>query len=257
VRNENKASEKAPGGKQDGNRYKVDVGDSRGNKAPGARGNGQDGNRHKVNIGQDAYMAGRRSMAQDMADASLGGVGPRLATEILYLLPDDFVKFYADLFYMALRGGGLGSPLGAMSKREGGLGKAKGNTGTVLGSASRLQAMSSGKRWRGSSDGSGGVSDGGVGVNGDIGLQVKRAVDKGLADIVRDAGLMLKEQREVREQRMPDELKMPDELRATREQKMMGSSHSVTRGNQCKGSKCGRFMKAGWKFCPSCGYERG
>jgi hypothetical protein len=204
-----------------------------GNTSEGNAGSGSGPSSGKPTIGDrdNAYLAGRRSMATDIADAA-GGVGPRVANEILYLLPDSFVLFYERLFHLAMKGGDLSSPLGGMAKRQGGLEKAKGLEGMALGSAARLQAMSSGKRWRDA-----GASSG---VNSDIGLKVKQSLDKGLEDLVRDAAAVLKAEADARESGQGDD---------------SFTNEFVGLPRRCGGFKCGKFMKAGWRFCPTCGWD--
>lgn len=169
-------------------------------------------NRQRKNGGVvDPYMTGRRDALMELHTS--GGLAEgRVGLEVLFLLPDSFVRFYADIFHRAL----IGAESKAVSGHGvgGGLGKAKGNTGTVLGSDSRLQEKGSGKKWKEPKNSLGSEQM----------LKVKYAVDRELLILV---GLGTG--------------------------KVDGGA-SVTK--TCPG-RCGRFVKATWSFCPTCGSGTG
>lgn len=202
----------------------------------------------------EAFQAGRRSLAYELAESGLLGSG-RLGLEILYLLPDSFVIFYESLFHQALSGGGGES---VMHGRSGGVEKAHGRVGMQLGSSDRGgQASGSGKKWKNTP----------MFVGNEVALGVKVAMDRGLEDLVRDAKRALAEERELG-------LDLSGDVRGGQGQGGKGGegttkpqgqggvrdgkSRGATKGNaRCKGAGCGRFMKAGWKFCPECGTRTG
>lgn len=214
----------------------------------------------------NAYLAGRRSMVWELRES--GGMPRGMnGVEVMYLLPDEFVLFYEDLYCRAL-GVGMGSPAGTASKRDGGVGKAKGNTRTVLGSESRAQAQGGGKRYR----------DSPMVVKSERMLNVKGYVDQSLMDLVHGVQKMMSEKKIV----VP---RGREVVRDGRTKKIAGSRsveiegqgpgqgqgaplESAARGDsrgkgsfdeigdeifRCSGDGCRRYMKADWKFCPSCG----
>jgi hypothetical protein len=180
----------------------------------------------------DPYLQGRRDAMRELMES--GGLPEsQLGLEVLFLLPDSFVKFYQDLFHRALVGGSSG----AVSGKGGGIDKALGHTGMVLGSETRLQAQGSGKRWKNPSSM----------IGSDKAMRVKQRIDKELESLVHDG---------------------TDALRS-KASGTGGSSGDLTAPiqNQCRGrvevrngpdvgvKGCGKFLKKGWKFCPACGTE--
>lgn len=167
----------------------------------------------------NSYLAGRRALAMELADRGLL-TRDKLATELLLLLPESFVKFYEDLFHKAYTGAGGES---AMHGRSGGLEKAKGQRGMTLGSEVGLQAKPGGKRWKNTS---------GMGVRSERAARVKDQVDQGLQALAREAR---------------------DALAPSSD----GENGGQGRSRKCTGEKCGRFLKSGWRFCPNCGTPAG
>jgi hypothetical protein len=171
----------------------------------------------------------------------------RLGLEILYLLPDDFVQFYQDLFHQALQV----KDDSVMHGRSGGLEKASGRQGMQLGSRDRgPQAGSSGKRWKNTP----------MAVGNETALKAKESMDKGLQDLVRNAKLYMNAQREIRDQAHSEKLggKVGSQgPGGVGKADQTGGLRSGKSGNRCAGAKCGRFLKAGWTFCPECGTRTG
>lgn len=192
----------------------------------------------------EAFQAGRRSLAYELIES--GGLqSSRLGLEILYLLPDDFVQFYQDLFHQALQV----KDDSVMHGRSGGLEKASGRQGMQLGSKDRgPQAGSSGKRWKNTP----------MAVGNESALRAKTAMDKGLQDLVRDAKRYLASERaraQVRDQAHSEKLGKSVERQgpgAVSKADQTGRANGKG-GVRCAGAKCGRFLKAGWSFCPECG----
>jgi hypothetical protein len=198
----------------------------------------------------EAFQAGRRSLAYELIESGMLSPG-RLGLEILYLLPDDFVQFYQDLFHQALQV----KDDSVMHGRSGGLEKAGGRQGMQLGSQDRgPQAGTSGKRWKNTP----------MAVGNETALKAKQAMDKGLQDLVRDAKRYLTSERdrktESRTRRSnesrpnvqgPGGVVKAVQASDTRKPKVAAGS------NRCAGAKCGRFLKAGWTFCPECGTRTG
>lgn len=198
----------------------------------------------------EAFQAGRRSLAYELIESG-NLASSRLGLEILYLLPDDFVQFYQDLFHQALQV----KDDSVMHGRSGGLEKAGGRQGMQLGSKDRgPQAGSSGKRWKNTP----------MAVGNESALRAKTAMDKGLQDLVRDAKRYLASERELRDQAHSEKLAGSENLSqgpgAVSKADHVRSSGSGVRaggGIRCAGAKCGRFLKAGWTFCPECGTRTG
>lgn len=200
------------------------------------------------------YMNGRRAMAYDMVDKGLLS-SQKLAHEILYLLPDDFVKFYSELFHMALNVND-GS---VMHGRSGGVDKAKGRTSMQLGSQDRGgQASGSGKKWKNTP----------MAIGNEAALRVKEQMDQGLRDLVRQAVQGMK-----REQLRKERLRNEALGNGDNGPQGPGALKTQTAQYRCRGTrvtwelgtdgirvdrefKCGRFMKDEWNFCPTCGTWR-
>lgn len=196
----------------------------------------------------EAFQAGRRSLAYELIESGMLSPG-RLGLEILYLLPDDFVQFYQDLFHQALQV----KDDSVMHGRSGGLEKASGRQGMQLGSKDRgPQAGSSGKRWKNTP----------MAVGNESALRAKMAMDKGLQDLVRNAKLYLNAEREARDQAHSEKLSKsgsqgPGGLSKADQSRSAESRVTGKGGMRCAGAKCGRFLKAGWTFCPECGTRTG
>jgi hypothetical protein len=209
----------------------------------------------------NAYLAGRRSMVWELRES--GGMPRGMSgVEVMYLLPDEFVLFYEDLYCRAL-GVGMGSPAGAASRRDGGVEKAKGTTGTVLGSESRAQAQGGGKRYR----------DSPMVVKNEKMLAVKGYVDQGLMDLVHGVERMLAERKVVKPRdingpknkigmklgtgKVRDNAARSGTVESGTVGAVIGNSDTENGGEsaiyRCTGDNCKRFLKGEWKFCPSCG----
>jgi hypothetical protein len=162
-----------------------------------------------------AFFAGRRSMAYEMRES--GGLPQsQLGLEILFLLPDEFVQFYSELFHRALKV----DDASVMHGRSGGVEKAKGNQdGVVLGSENRLQA-SGGKKYKNAP----------MSLGSERHYKLKESIDRELLKLMSDAqSVLLGLQRE--------------------------ASGELSRGKivQCSTATCRGFMKRDWAFCPRCG----
>lgn len=169
--------------------------------------------------GADPYYRGRRDALRELAES--GGLpSAQLGLEILYLLPDDFVKGYQEIFHAAMQGG-RGE---AISGRGGGIEKSGGAKGIVLGSEVGAQASGTGKRWRSRTS---------EGVGSEKALDVKQSVDTELRLIMDQA------QRALRSK--ADKGKLPAQCRGSLE------------GRNGVMKKCRRFLRPGWNYCPSCG----
>lgn len=174
----------------------------------------------------DPYLQGRRDALRELMES--GGLPEsQLGLEVLFLLPDSFVKFYQDLFHRALIGAGSS----AISGRGGGIDKARGNTGMVLGSDTRLQSQGTGKRWKNPSNN----------LGSDTAMKVKERIDRELEALVHDG---------------------TDALKKKATGPTGGKSGDTPIHSQCRGTVegrngerkgCGKFLKRGWKFCPACG----
>lgn len=188
----------------------------------------------------EAFQAGRRSLAYELVESGMLSPG-RLGLEILYLLPDDFVQFYQDLFHQALQV----KDDSVMHGRSGGLEKAGGRQGMQLGSKDRgPQAGSSGKRWKNTP----------MAVGNETALRAKESMDKGLQDLVRNAKVYMAGER-ARDQAHSGKL---GGQAGSQGPGGVGKADQTGRANgkggmRCNGAKCGRFLKAGWTFCPECG----
>ena len=194
------------------------------------------------------YMAGRRAMAYELGDKGLLS-SQKLAMEVLYLLPDDFVEFYSTVFHKALI---LGDS-SVMHGRSGGLGKAAGATGMVPGSETTGQAMGSGKRWKNPA----------FTISDEVAFEVKAMVDRELVKLVgraHELGRNLRDQRAIESE--------PHNTRATESMRnsatIGGGTRSpircpglraewLDRGDGTPRPKCGLFLKAEYRFCPTCG----
>ena len=188
---------------------------------------------HRGSGNTSEFMAGRRSLAYELADKGMLNQ-QKLGMEILFLLPDDFVQFYAELFHRALRL----DDQSVMHGRSGGLERAKGETSMVLGSDTRLQAGGSGKKWKNTP----------MSISSVTALDVKDAVDKGLRDLIHDGKSMLRKREE------------SQGLEGEKGQNRTSRCHGMIRvldgtGALIRTNTCGRFVKGSWRYCPSCGTE--
>lgn len=185
---------------------------------------------------QHLYMKGRRDALHELRAS--GGLGRSMhGAAVLYCLPDSLVLAYEQLWDAVM----VGESGGAMG-RSGteGVGKAAGAPGMALGSENRLQAGGGGKKWK--------ERKVPIALN-DRMLELKTAVDKELADL---AAVIVRE------------LARYTKPSAT-QRDSLGNLDTGTQGagghtrvvGKCKGTGCGRFLKAGWKFCPMCGAEVG
>lgn len=190
------------------------------------------------------YMAGRRSLAYELRES--GGLSSgRLGLEILFLLPDEFITFYTDLFHRALSDG-VGNQGKGSSKSATGSGEdqdlriAKGRTGTVLGSDNRLQAQGSGKKYRNTT----------LVIKDERALKVKGSVDRALRDLVHSATKSLK--RGIREDSNTDDT---PRSKASIEDKPAPTipGNGSTLPGTCRNTTCHSFLRESWNFCPRCG----
>ena len=173
----------------------------------------------------DAYLRGRRDAISELR--SSGGVPQSVVgIQVMFCLPDNFILAYEELFDTATSGA-IGSVSGKGVEHDKGSGRATGKkNGIVLGSETAAQAAGGGKRWRNPTDLLGSPRA----------LTLKTAVDRELADLA---------------------TRIIRELASLR--KPSGSSSEGHRSSavgttpKCKGSGCGRFLKAEYKFCPACG----
>lgn len=210
--------------------------------------------------GHGQYMQGRRDMAYELMQS--GGLAEsQLGLEILYLMPDRFVRFYTELFHQALRVGDES----VMHGRSGGLEKAKGAQGIMLGSDVGAQASGTGKKFKNP-----------VLVIGDeVAFELKAMVDKGILGVMVDTQMvMARMRREVEERSLRgDEPQGPGDIKDS-SRRDSSTGNSGTNGNSGVGSalssmkcqgylpnrglqgqlvRCGIFLKATWKYCPKCG----
>jgi hypothetical protein len=169
---------------------------------------------------EQAFFAGRRSMAYELRESGALGAG-RLGLEILFLLPDDFVQFYGSLFHRALNVGDAS----VMHGRSGGVEKAIGNTGTVLGSDTRLQSSGSGKKFKNTP----------MAIGNEDMLKLKQRLDGKLVTLVREFTEYIGLQGQ-------GTLGGPN-----------GSAGPQSFNLQCPSQTCRRYVKKDWKFCPGCG----
>ena len=173
------------------------------------------------------YLQGRRDALRELHES--GGVAEmQLGLEVLYLLPDEFVTFYQQLFHRALRG----ADGQAISGKGGGIEKSTGRktTGIVLGSETNLQVAGTGKRYKNPAGS----------IGSEKALKVKEGIDKELMALV---GIGL---------RRLSQLNQPDSNRGTAGQDA-GQCRGSKLGRNNETKRCGRFLKAGWEYCPSCG----
>ena len=190
------------------------------------------------------FMQGRRSMAYELVDKGLLN-SQKLAMEVLYLLPDGFIQFYEALFHRAL----MVKDNSAMHGKGGGVDKAKGAMGMVLGSETKAQAMGSGKRWKNPA----------FTIGDETAFEVKGWLDRELGVLVRKAAGRIRDQGALAKLSAPGSgsdggvagvgsggkgapIRCPG-LRA----------EWVDKGDGTPRPKCGLFLKAEYRFCPTCG----
>lgn len=177
----------------------------------------------------DAFWVGYRTHAFELVES--GGLPEsRVGLEVLYMLPANFINFYADLFGRALRVDD-GS---VMHGRSGGLEKAKGAGGMVLGSEVGNQAKGGGKRWKNTP----------MAVGNEDALKAKEMVDAGLQGLMRDYQLQLSAGSGGKAGGPPKTTQCTGTLEG-----------QVGLNGQVK--KCRAFLRPQWKYCPVCGTARG
>lgn len=178
----------------------------------------------------DRYLQGRRDALAELR-ASGGVARSVFALQVLFCLPDSFVVSYEALWDRATSGD-LGAVAGRGVEQDKGSGRASGQTGMVLGSETRLQAGGGGKKYKKPTDT----------LGSSAALALKTAVDKELVDL---AGRISRE--------------LGAKGAGNQATGRTGSSGARS-GNvtpKCGNPGCGRFVKADWRFCPKCGWERG
>lgn len=181
---------------------------------------------------RDPYLQGRRDALRELFES--GGLPEaQLGLEVLYLLPDTFVKFYADLFHQA-----LDTNESAASGKGGGIDKAKGTTGTVLGSESRAQAQGTGKKYR-KPKGS---------IRSENAMRVKTRVDQELLSLAHLGGIGLRRSKETNHSGTGVTLGQ-----GTNENGRIGQCRGRVEGRNGDTKGCGKFLKNSWEYCPECG----
>jgi hypothetical protein len=170
-----------------------------------------------------AQLQGER-IAEERFTAMMSSAGVpvhRMALEILYMLPRDFIDAYAELFTRALAGDDGGA---------GGRGEAARQTAD-LGRAARKTSGGQGKKYKKYWT-----------VRNDAALELKDKIDKRLRAIGRELRMRMDEADVFGRQ-----LEKAD--------RGLGSVTEdlarVMNGHQC--GNCGRFLSRGWKFCANCG----
>lgn len=179
----------------------------------------------------DPYLRGRRDALSELR-ASGGVARSVLALQVLFCLPDDFIKAYEQLFDTATSGQ-IGSVSGKGVEMDKGSGRASGKkNGIVLGSESGLQAQGGGKKWRPPTNL----------LGSDKALKLKTAVDKELADV----GV-----------RIFRELAAIGKSSSASSEDNRADGVGTRRGfnPKCRGAGCGRFLKVEYRYCPACGTE--
>jgi hypothetical protein len=195
-----------------------------------------------------AFLAGRRSMAYELA-ASGGLNESKLGMEILFLLPDEFVEFYEELFNRALK-----VDSGSTSLSSGGVGKAKGaGNGIAIGSSNRLQSAGSGKRFKNPV----------MAVKSERALKAKEMLDAELVLVVHHIRRWL-QSRTGNESGNPEGGNGSNAGDNTGVRQCHGirtaPGHAGNRGNGSLGRttlKCRMFLKDTWDYCPRCGTRVG
>lgn len=182
--------------------------------------------------GSDPYHRGRRDAIRELYES--GGLPQsQLGLEILFLLPDPFVKFYSSLFHQALTGGDSR----AVSGTGGGIEKSRGKrNGIVLGSESGLQAQGTGKRYKNPTNMVGSLAA----------LRTKETLDKELAELVRLGTNALRRYRS-----KADSMGQPSTEGHGAADSVRCHGKYLGRNGHMRG--CGRFVRQGWNFCPTCG----
>lgn len=161
----------------------------------------------------------RRRLAEVLSDAGVGG--GRVAIEVLYLLPPEFVRGYTDLFHRALDASDGG--MGGRNDAKAALGKAVGKrTEAGPGSAKRS-----------------GKNRGVFPVRNDKALGEKDRIDRALRKLARsmrdgggaDTGKMLVSR--------------------------CGEDPRTGEVDEAGGvGSCGKWVETGWRFCPNCGRKQ-
>jgi len=170
-----------------------------------------------------AHLQAER-IAEDRFTAMMAAAGVpvhRMALEILYMLPRDFIDTYAELFTLALAGddGGAGAR-GEAARQTGELGKAARKTAGGQGKKYK-------KYWT---------------VKNDAALELKDRIDKRLRSIARELRM-----------RMDEAEVFGRQVEAS--DRGLGKVQADVAGMTAMGScsSCGRFCSRGWKFCANCG----
>ena len=191
-----------------------------------------------------AYLAGRRSMAYELLQS--GGLDSgKLGTEILFLLPDQFVEFYASVFHQALRVGDSS----VMHGRSGGVDKAKGRTGMATEHDEKgrsrgmgAQAGGSGKKYKNTP----------MAVGSERALKAKEKLDQGLVELVQDTRRMLAKSRA--REALGGSGELPGQRQCTGFRRTWIQNDDGLNKDGLEGPpKCRQFLKETWRYCPSCG----
>ena len=191
------------------------------------------------------FMQGRRSMAYELTDRGLLQ-SQKLAMEVLYLLPDGFIQFYEALFHRAL----MVKDNSAMGGKGGGVEKARGRTSMQLGQTERgPQAAGSGKRWKNPA----------FTIGDEAAFEVKAWLDRELGTLARKASQRFRDQGALAKLSAPNSgsdggALGAHEVRPGAPIRCPGlRAEWIDRGDGTPRPKCGLFLKAEYRFCPTCG----
>jgi len=197
--------------------------------------------------------------------ASAGVDHQRMALEVLFFLPPDFVNIYRELWYKGIGGkdDGGSSGRGRSAEENGKLGKARVSSGGSLGDGRKQRIhVSSGGAKRKS------YKEHWVVLDEDI-LRIKDKVDKRLRAVARDAReelhWVLEARRREAEEAAGGKAGAEDKAgEKTGAQSRAGGSTGAGTGATGRAARstarcggCGRIAGSGWKFCSYCGREIG
>lgn len=169
--------------------------------------------------GLDAERVRKMVEAQVAAVLSAAGVDQkRVATQVLFYLPPEFVGLYEELFDRALK---ITGEEGGAAERTGALGKAPSGTSGSKGNKTQLRG-GQGKKFKSIWV-----------VKDEDALDLKHRIDKRLRALTRD---------------------MQTEMMFGRQSRSDGVGAIL--GKYCPGKGCGgkgRLKSEDWRFCPDCG----
>lgn len=189
---------------------------------------------------------------------SNGGLGiHRVATEVLYMLPDAFVREYTGLFHAALNAGEDGMGLRDDAKTE--LGRVSGKNTPGKKTGDRIKAVEGAPEAKENTveitlKGTKSKSRGAFAIRDEKALAEKDRIDRVLRKLARQ---IKNEMDETKDGNGGEVLRCGQGINGKRVTVRVErrDSRGAIVGRVDKPGGCWKFLEAGWRYCPYCGFQ--